>query len=63
MIGIVLAAIVARAAGSMLYGLKPQDPITITLAAILLSAVALAASFVSARRAAGLEPMAALREE
>jgi ABC-type antimicrobial peptide transport system permease subunit len=62
-IGIVLAVIVARAAGSMLYGLKSQDPITIAFAAILLSTVALPASFLPARRAAGLEPMAALREE
>ena len=62
-IGIFLSAIVARAAGSMLYGLKPQDPITIAFAAILLTAAALPASFLPARRAAGLEPMAALREE
>jgi ABC-type lipoprotein release transport system permease subunit len=47
----------------MLYGLKPQDPMTIAFAAILLSAAALPASFLPARRAAGLEPMAALRDE
>lgn len=62
-IGILLSAAAARAAGSMLYGLKPQDPMTIALAAILLAAVALPASFLPAHRAARLEPMKALREE
>jgi ABC-type lipoprotein release transport system permease subunit len=47
----------------LLYGLKLQDPMTIAFAAILVSAVALPTSFLPARRAAGLEPIAALREE
>jgi ABC-type antimicrobial peptide transport system permease subunit len=43
--------------------LQPHDPPTLLIAAALLGAVALAASFLPARRAASLEPMAALREE
>jgi predicted permease len=62
-IGIALAAAAAQAAGSMLYGLKPHDPLTIVMAAFLLALVAVPASFLPARRAARLEPMIALREE
>lgn len=62
-IGLVLAVAAARAASSMLYGLQPHDPMTIGLAIILLSAVALLASLLPASRAARMEPTAALREE
>jgi ABC-type antimicrobial peptide transport system permease subunit len=61
--GTVLALGAGRAASSMLFGLQPHDPPTLLIAAALLGAVALAASFLPARRAASLEPMAALREE
>ncbi|HXS97222.1 MAG TPA: hypothetical protein VN736_21645 [Candidatus Limnocylindrales bacterium] len=44
-------------------GLKPSDPMTIASAAILLAGIALAASYFPARRAAGLDPMLALRDE
>jgi len=59
----VLTLAVARAAASMLYGLKPHDPETLVFAAVALTLVAAAAAFLPARRAAGLDPMAALREE
>jgi putative ABC transport system permease protein len=61
--GTALALAAGRAAGSMLFGLQPHDPPTLLIGAALLGAVALAASFLPARRAASLEPMAALREE
>jgi ABC-type lipoprotein release transport system permease subunit len=48
---------------SQLYGLAPNDPVTIAGAAVLLIAVALFASYLPARRAALLDPLAALREE
>ena len=48
---------------SQLYGVAPNDPVTITLAGLLLFAIALIASFLPARRAALLDPLAALREE
>ena len=62
-VGIVLAAWAGQAARSMLYGLKPQDPATLSGAAALLAIVALVASYAPAWRASRLEPMDALREE
>jgi ABC-type antimicrobial peptide transport system permease subunit len=62
-VGSVLTLVVARAAASLLYGLKPHDPLTLTIAVVALTLVAAAASFLPAHRAAGLDPMAALREE
>jgi putative ABC transport system permease protein len=62
-VGGVLALLAARTAASLLYGLKPHDPVTLTIAVVALTAVAAAASFLPAHRAAGLDPMAALREE
>jgi putative ABC transport system permease protein len=62
-VGAVLTLVVARAAASLLYGLKPHDPATLTVAVVALTLVAAVASFLPAHRAAGLDPMAALREE
>lgn len=62
-IGGVLGVFAARLAGSMLYGLKPGDPLTVALAILLLGVVALFASYLPARRAARQDPMIALREE
>jgi putative ABC transport system permease protein len=47
----------------MLFGLKATDPATLAMAALALAAVAAAASFLPARRAAMLDPVAALRQE
>ena len=48
---------------SMLYGVSPDDPITIVAGMALLMAVAVAATWVPARRAAAVQPMEALRHE
>ncbi|HXN48299.1 MAG TPA: ABC transporter permease [Bryobacteraceae bacterium] len=61
--GTALTLIASRAAASLLFGLKPYDPLTLIAAAALLAAVALAAAWVPARRAAALSPVTALREE
>ncbi len=62
-IGTGLALGAAQAAKSLLYGLKPRDPLTLVLAVILLSAVATLASFLPAHRASKLDPLTALRYE
>ena len=62
-VGIPAALACGRLVSSLLYGVEPYDPLTIIGAAALLLVVALAASFLPARRAALLDPCAALREE
>ena len=59
--GLSLAA--ASAASALLFGLKPRDPVTLGIAAAVLAAVALGASYLPARRAAALDPIASLKEE
>ena len=62
-VGIPLSIAGSRAASSMLFGLKPYDPVTLAIAATLLTVVAVAASYVPARRATKVDPMVALRYE
>ncbi|SPF41370.1 Permease [Candidatus Sulfopaludibacter sp. SbA4] len=52
-----------RLVASFLYGLQPNDPWTLGIAAAVLAAVAAMAGYLPARRASRLDPMAALREE
>jgi len=52
-----------RALTSLLFGVKPTYPITFVLAVLLLTAVALAACYVPARRAMSMNPMSVLRAE
>jgi predicted permease len=52
-----------RLVKSMLYGIQPNDPLTMAGGVLILLAVALAASWIPARRAAGVQPMEALRHE
>jgi putative ABC transport system permease protein len=66
-IGLALGIPAAIAAGklmtSQLFGVKPWDPIILALPALMLGLAALLASAVPAWRAAGVEPMLALRNE
>jgi ABC-type antimicrobial peptide transport system permease subunit len=62
-IGTALALASTRAASALLFGLKPHDPVTLALAAGALAAVAAAASYLPAVRAARIHPTEALREE
>ena len=52
-----------RLVKSMLYGIAPYDPVTLAGAVLLLLVVALLASWIPARRAAGVQPVEALRHE
>jgi predicted permease len=61
--GLAGALALGRLIASMLYGLKPWDPPTLALATALLILVALGASWIPARRAAGVDPIKALRHE
>lgn len=45
------------------YGLNPNDPLLLALAALVLAAIAVCAGYVPARRAARIDPMAALRQD
>jgi putative ABC transport system permease protein len=61
--GVVLALWAAKAAATLLFGLQPDDAVSLVGAGALLTAISLIASYVPARRAAALEPIAALRNE
>ncbi len=61
--GACAALVLGRLVASLLYGLKPWDPVTFAASAAVLIAVAMTASWIPARRAAGVSPMQALRHE
>ena len=61
--GVAAAFGVTRYLTSLLYGVRPLDPLTFTAVAILLFAVAFAACAIPARRAMSVDPMVALRYE
>jgi predicted permease len=60
-IGIPAAIGAGKLMSNQLFGVKPWDPIMLALAALMLGVAALLASAIPARRAAGVEPMVALR--
>jgi putative ABC transport system permease protein len=62
-IGVGSALALARLMSSLLFGVKPWDPVTIVLVAALLSGVTLLATYLPARRASWVDPMVALRYE
>ena len=62
-IGLAGALAVSRLLGALLYGVHPNDPVTLAVVAAGLGGVALVASWLPARRAAGVDPVVALRSE
>ena len=62
-VGLAGAVALGRVMAGILFEVRGTDPLTITLVALLLGLVALAASYVPARRASRLDPLIALRAE
>jgi len=66
-VGIVIGAagalVLTKLLSSLLYDVKPADPLTFTGVAAILGFTALLASYIPARRAMRVDPMVALRHE
>lgn len=61
--GVPVALALARVIRGALYGIQPYDPATMVTGAVILLVIAGLAAFIPARRAARVDPMAALRCE
>jgi len=62
-IGLALSLATTRILTTLLFEIKPNDPVTLAVAALLVLIVTLAASYIPARRASRVDPMIALRYE
>ena len=62
-VGLVAATVMTRSMVLLLYEVSPLDPVVFVGVSVILSAAALAASIVPARRATEIDPIIALREE
>ena len=62
-LGLTAAATTARLLQSLLFGVAPLDPITLAGAALVMTVVAVLAGLLPARRAAGVDPVVALRAQ
>ena len=61
--GLPVALLSMRLLSSLLFGLKPADPATIGVAVVVMTAVAVTAGYMPARRASLVDPIVALRYE
>jgi predicted permease len=60
--GTMFALVAGRTASTLLFGVKPNDPVTLVAACLLLTMIAAVASFFPARRASHIDPAQMLRE-
>ena len=63
LVGLLIAIAVTRGMESMLYGVSRTDAVSFTIAVISVVAIAALASYLPARRAAGIDPSVTLRAE
>ena len=61
--GVIGALALGRFAGTMLYGVRPSDPVTYVSVALVLAVVAIGATIIPARRATRVDPALALRAD
>jgi ABC-type antimicrobial peptide transport system permease subunit len=62
-IGLAAATVLARSMAGVLFGVSPFDPVSFTVASVVLIGAGLAASLLPARRASLVDPLVALREQ
>ena len=62
-LGIGIAMVATRVMSAFLFGVSPTDPFTYALVAAVLAAIALAATYLPARRASRVDPIVALRSD
>jgi ABC-type lipoprotein release transport system permease subunit len=62
-LGLLVSLLVMRYLRSLLYEVQPGDPVTLAAVCVLISVVALAASYGPASRATAVDPAAVLRDE
>ena len=62
-LGLGITLVAGRVVRSLLYGMRPSDPLTLAAVAVVLLAVAVLATWLPARRATRVDPMVALRAE
>jgi predicted permease len=62
-VGLPITFIATRFASTLLFGLTPTDPISLTLATVMMFVVTLIAGYIPARRATKVDPLVALRYE
>jgi putative ABC transport system permease protein len=61
--GLIGASLAARLLDNMLFGIPPRDPMTFTIALLVLAVAGLAAVYLPARRASRIDPLATLRAD